>query len=951
MNGERQVLVKCVTKTADASIKLAAEQKKDEALLCQIRDIDLVAREAHYHNHCRRAYTRNQVRHSGSADSETLAVLEAHRKAFELLCYYIQENIIAGMKVERMTMLRERYLLYLMEADADAYNENYKTDKLKDKMKNRFGTKIRFWRPSSKGKLVYSDEILKGQAVEAAFESACSDEKRIEETALILRRHVLDAKNSSGDIPFLPTASWLLSDQREPPHLLKDFLSHLVTGNPNHKISAKSLRFINSCSQDTCYATTSEQWEMPKHILLAMTVHHLTGSAQIITLLNRLGHCQSYTRTLELETALCNSVTARTSLLPAGISTEHNEIIHFCWDNFDLNEETPSGSGTTHTAHGIAIQEVENGAEVTDPDLPNVSESHRRTADLIIDELEPCFAKAKAEPNFNVTKAVPETCDFSDSMLSDFLWIFARKQLPQVNQSVPSWAGWPSATSDNQLFSEFEPRNSTVAYMAPVLFPITENATVQHVLEVSKKATQSVGQEYTIVTSDLGVAQKAFNIVWQNHVKFGKVIIRIGVFHTICSLFGAIGKHIKGSGFEDIIIEAGVCASGSLQKVMSGKHYNRALRVHKLMLEALERLLYEAFINHEESTEALSDETQDAVNQLSVKPDSEKFANVTAREDFRRLYHNYSTFKDSIRKGSFGKTAQFWIGYMDLIWLILTFIRATKENNYNLHLATLYKLCPMFFAYNHQNYSCYIPAYLVTMTNLPDTHPGAEDLISKKGFSVSRSGVPVSRNPVDITIEQTINRHAKSHGGIIGFSRNIAAYYRWCVTRHSRAQYVEATLDMADMTASEASAHKELRVSQMQNSENNVKKITEAVLGFTNPFQVENKEELYCLSSGIPATQEVSNSLLQALELGKDEMVTFFEKWLVHKSVKFQEPIQRMKIKTFASMQTSQKIKSTQSKLIEVRAERNVFAQLVLLSLKNNIDLEIIMSYQLGPVP
>ena len=114
---------------------------------------------------------------------------------------------------------------------------------------------------------------------------------------------------------------------------------------------------------------------------------------------------------------------------------------------------------------------------------------------------------------------------------------------------------------------------------------------------------------------------------------------------------------------------------------------------------------------------------------------------------------------------------------MDLIWLILTFIRAIKENNYNLHLATLYKLCPMFFAYNHQNYLCYIPAYLVTMINLLDTHPGAEDLISEIGFIVSRSGVPLSRNPVDITIEQTINRHAKSYGDIIGFSRNSAAYY------------------------------------------------------------------------------------------------------------------------------------------------------------------------------
>ena len=99
------------------------------------------------------------------------------------------------------------------------------------------------------------------------------------------------------------------------------------------------------------------------------------------------------------------------------------------------------------------------------------------------------------------------------------------------------------------------------------------------------------------------------------------------------------------------------------------------------------------------------------------------------------------------------------------------------------------------------------------------------------------------------------------------------------------------------MTASEASAHKELRVLQMKNSEDNVRKITEAILGFTNPIAVENKEKLYCLSSGIPATQEVSNSVLQAHGLDKDAMVPIFEKRLVDKSVKIHEPIQRIKIK------------------------------------------------------
>ena len=65
----------------------------------------------------------------------------------------------------------------------------------------------------------------------------------------------------------------------------------------------------------------------------------------------------------------------------------------------------------------------------------------------------------------------------------------------------------------------------------------------------------------------------------------------MGVFHTIGSLFSALSSKMKGSGLSEILIESGVCASGSLEKVMSGKHYNRALRVHKLTVEALERLL------------------------------------------------------------------------------------------------------------------------------------------------------------------------------------------------------------------------------------------------------------------------------------------------------------------------------------------------------------------------
>jgi hypothetical protein len=123
---------------------------------------------------------------------------------------------------------------------------------------------------------------------------------------------------------------------------------------------------------------------------------------------------------------------------------------------------------------------------------------------------------------------------------------------------------------------------------------------------------------------------------------------------------------------------------------------------------------------------------------------------------------------------------------MDSVWNILQFQRATKENNFDLHKAALQQMCSLFFSYDHHNYARYSTVYLLSILNLPESHPGAEDL-RQNGFSVSRSDVPSSRNAVDITIEQMINRHAKSDGGIIGFSRNQSAYHRWSMTRHARA--------------------------------------------------------------------------------------------------------------------------------------------------------------------
>ena len=63
----------------------------------------------------------------------------------------------------------------------------------------------------------------------------------------------------------------------------------------------------------------------------------------------------------------------------------------------------------------------------------------------------------------------------------------------------------------------------------------------------------------------------------------------------------------------------------------------------------------------------------------------------------------------------------------------------------------------MFIAHNHNNYAQYVPVYLITLINLPDTLRRCKELLKQNGFSVSQSLVLCLRNAFDITIRQTIN--------------------------------------------------------------------------------------------------------------------------------------------------------------------------------------------------
>ena len=173
------------------------------------------------------------------------------------------------------------------------------------------------------------------------------------------------------------------------------------------------------------------------------------------------------------------------------------------------------------------------------------------------------------------------------------------------------------------------------------------------------------------------MARIALNIIWDSPERFNKLIVHFGRFHIMCAYMGALGKMMTGSGFEEVLIDSGVSASGSINQVVSGKHYNRAFRVHQHMLNAITRLVMESFT---ESSMWTHRGLQD-IQELAANPSFTAIVNASDNDKCLQFFSDFDQFCDDVHCGSLGKTAQLWITYGDCVWVLLRFLESVKENN------------------------------------------------------------------------------------------------------------------------------------------------------------------------------------------------------------------------------------------------------------------------------
>ena len=149
-------------------------------------------------------------------------------------------------------------------------------------------------------------------------------------------------------------------------------------------------------------------------------------------------------------------------------------------------------------------------------------------------------------------------------------------------------------------------------------------------------------------------------------------------------------------------------------------------------------------------------------------------------------------------------------------------------------------------------------------------YPGLKDLFSVKGMSAQAQERFPLRVPVDQRGEQTLNRDAKTTGGVKYFVADNSAVLKWTLNHSEQAKNTGALLNLTDMN-NPGSIYKPLRPSQILKSERFVLNIINVLKEeYVNPFDSNlDKGLLVNLSSGIAVAEDVPEEITSTDNSGR----------------------------------------------------------------------------------
>ncbi|MES9879249.1 MAG: hypothetical protein ABW185_00005 [Sedimenticola sp.] len=737
-----------------------------------------------------------------------------------------------------------------------------------------------------------------------------------------------------------------------------------------------------SLAMAECAIYNSRRLITPLHLGLAVQLHHEHGKRTIIDTLHAHGFCLAYDDLRKFTTAVAEDQVSKineAAYVPCGIIPidSGGSLIQEGDDNIDINAETIDGKNTFHSMARAVFQHQPADHPITEGRrIPRGSDRALQINDQNRAILAGCLPfdkpKQRKEPP-RVPNAVDliNSCECHDQDRIDVPWVMlrmmTRNSLPlEMNIALPDVQNIPFWTGFNANLSE-KSETATVAAYPPIIEAApADMSTVYSTMVKCRNMTQHLGQSNCVQTMDQQLYAIAQQVKWSKPQELESNVLRLGGFHGMCAFIASIGKLWAAGGLKDLLVDSDVYAENTVDQMLAGKQFFRAVRGITLAYECLMQFWLSSFLEwcaSEKCPSQMDTEIPHDVKQM-LEAAHVSFGSIEAdrrsSSDAVTLLHNafqqhmfplFDLFVEWACKES--PTFRYWNMFLDAASIMLLNIRAERQGNWQMHLHTTRLMIPYYFAANRSNYSRWTPLYLLDMAQLP---PEIKTAFQEGQFTVRRRAGRFNGIWSDMGTETTIIRDAKGDSGVIGLTRKQPSLVRWTLTRQIMGRYASIMRQRNGQLGKETEKHEEERPAAMKRDEEHVQAMTSHVVNnMTNPFDVESHPEgvLINISTGLHSPPDVQASLLEAVDKGNDKFNDFVKATLSDTgSRSFYTPISRSGLKTFSDVsKKTPLISAGKTKDVTIGSELVFRRALTLSKTRGDATMKTVLSRPVTSIP
>ena len=673
--------------------------------------------------------------------------------------------------------------------------------------------------------------------------------------------------------------------------------------------------------------------------------------------------------------AVIESMREDGAYLPA--TMRKGSFIFFAIDNSDFSEDTPDGKNTLHATATALYQRQEHDDESDRQKtrklrLHGIQSRDRSLKSRTAPEFVHCSASSKqgadSAPTF-ASFTPRSTIDVNNPYAAqDTAWLLSRTIMrtaepddttPTVHQrlaEIPPHAipdvleytdptdsvmpsnskvkhhNIPTWTAYNSLLSQAKPLTEVNA-LPLIAAPAHEWQTLITVL----KQTQQINcvvmgpNRKTVITLDMALYERAKQLEMSRDDCKGKWVLRPGEMHTVMAALRATGNAIEDSGLEETWFEADIYGPTTTRQIIEAKHMKRALEAHMTTVQALYDLYVEEFLLEHPHLRGPCTHAAQQLDRSCEQHVQHKMINgqdtMLATLKSNSILEAMARFDE--KREAISPLFKFVRRYMQMVLTIFTFIRATRDGDWQLHLSSLDELCKYFFAHDKQKYARLIPLYLAEMSALETTDPDIHKEFMDGNFTVHKNKIPFCAVGVDHALEH-INRIMKVTGGLVGITQNASARERFFLTAPELSRLAAEAHEMAGTPTAAKKRHHELSMAVWHRQEANVLKLKGAIVSSMNPMTHESEDLMNIITKVVMPTQ-VQEDVCNRDEIGQQKYVKFVEERINTNEVNIWARMTKVQLKTWKSTRKAVKHKLA-NQVVEMKDDRSLFARMLIVA-------------------